>query len=40
MEDWEHQNPRDGSVADLSYETQKSMQQKFAIFMENYFQVI
>lgn len=38
MEDWEHQNPKDPSRVDPNYETQKVKQQKFNIFMEDYFQ--
>ena len=39
MEDWEHQNPKEGAKVDPTYETQKVKQQKFNIFMEDYFQV-
>ena len=39
MEDWEHQNPKDHTKVNPSYETQKVKQQKFNIFLEDYFQV-
>ena len=39
MEDWEHQNPKDHTRVNPSYETQKVKQQKFNIFLEDYFQV-
>lgn len=39
MEDWEHQNPKDPLKVNPEYETQKVKQQKFNIFMEDYFQV-
>jgi hypothetical protein len=39
MEDWEHQNPKDPAKVNPDYETQKVKQQKFNIFMEDYFQV-
>ena len=38
MEDWEHQNPKSGEEADPNYETQKVREQKFRLFMEDYFQ--
>jgi hypothetical protein len=38
MEDWEHQNPKSGEKADPNYETQKVREQKFRMFMEDYFQ--
>ena len=39
MEDWERQNPKEGStppVENQDYETQKVREQKFKIFMEDY----
>ena len=36
MEDWERQNPKEGSPVDQEYETQKVREQKFKIFMEDY----
>ena len=39
MEDWEHQNPKPGEKVDPNYETQKIREQKFKMFMEDYFQV-
>jgi hypothetical protein len=39
MEDWESQNPKDQTKVNPEYETQKVKQQKFNIFMEDYFQV-
>ena len=38
MEDWEHQNPKSGEKIDPNYETQKVREQKFRMFMEDYFQ--
>ena len=38
MEDWEHQNPKSGEEVDPNYETQKVREQKFRLFMEDYFQ--
>ena len=38
MEDWEHQNPKSGEKIDPNYETQKVREQKFRLFMEDYYQ--
>ena len=38
MEDWEHQNPKPGEKIDPNYETQKIREQKFRMFMEDYYQ--
>ncbi len=39
MEDWEHQNPKEGTTPDPAYETHKVKEQKFKMFMEDYKQV-
>jgi hypothetical protein len=39
MEDWEHQNPTEGSIINPNYETHKVKEQKFKMFMEDYPQV-
>lgn len=36
MEDWERQNPKEGSPIDPDYQTQKVREQMFKMFMEDY----
>jgi len=38
MADWEHQNPKPGTEVDPDFETYKVKEQKFKLFMEDYFQ--
>ena len=40
MADWEHQNPKPGTEVDPDFETYKVKEQKFKLFMEDYFQVL